>query len=290
MQSIDWKCDVQVNFAEQNLGCKMRMASGIDWVFSQVEEAIFLEDDCVPCPDFFEFCSELLEYYRDKPQVVHIAGTNYQEGRVRGDGSYFFSRYPHIWGWASWRRAWQYYDADMRSWPQAKEEKWIAKAFSTPLERQYWSEGIERVYTGNIDTWDFQWAYACWRQEGIAVIPNVNLITNIGVGPDATHTKEASSSLNMPTKKLGPLRHPKEISVDHAADRFTFDHHYGGAHLASRETSHEKVSRPFPRFRQLARRVLNVLLGMMGIPRQRAPRPPGSIDKPETNTAIARTL
>jgi len=222
---------MKTNFAEENLGCKKRMASGIDWVFSQVEEAILLEDDCVPCPDFFRFCSELLIRYRNDPKIVHIAGTNFQAGRLRGDASYYFSRFVHIWGWASWRRAWQHYDVAMRSWPQATQEKWLSKLYSDPIEREFWNDNFDRVHAGKIDTWDYQWAYACWRTDGIGIIPNMNLVTNIGAGPDATHTKGPVGSLEVPTGTLGELRHPQEILVDSAADRFTFDEHCGGNQL-----------------------------------------------------------
>ena len=150
MKSVDWECDVKTNFAETNMGCRKRMSSGMDWVFSQVEQAIILEDDCLPCQDFFRFCSEMLVHYRDNPKVMHIAGSNFQAGKVRGDGSYYFSRLVHIWAWASWRRAWQHYDVAMHSWPQARQENWISKFLSNPIEREYWSNVFEQVYAGMI--------------------------------------------------------------------------------------------------------------------------------------------
>jgi hypothetical protein len=228
MQSVDWNCEVKVDFAEENLGCKKRMASGIDWVFSEVEEAIFLEDDCVPGPDFFRFCGEMLDRYRGDTRVMHIGGTNVQAGQVRGDGSYYFSQFVHVWGWASWRRAWQCYDVTMSSWPEARREHWISKIHPTVLEREYWSDCFEQVYNGRIDTWDSQWAYACWRNNGISIIPNLNLVCNIGAGPEATHTKGPVGSLEAPIGTLGEVRHPQGMVVDRAADKFTFDHHVGG--------------------------------------------------------------
>lgn len=258
MQSVDWDCEVKINFSEENLGCKKRMASGIDWVFSQVEEAILLEDDCVPCPDFFRFCSEMLIRYRDNPKVVHIAGTNYQAGQIRGDGSYYFSRFVHIWGWATWRRAWQNYDVTMRSWPQAREEKWLSKFHATPLEWEFWTDNFNRVHAGEVDTWDYQWGYACWRHDGIGIIPNVNLITNIGAGPDATHTKGPVGSLEVPTGTLGELRHPQKILVDHAADKFTFDEHCGGNELRRQKEELRRQRNIFTRIR----RVLGLLLSI----------------------------
>ncbi len=255
MKSVDWPCEVKTNFAEENLGCKRRMASGFDWVFSQVEEAVLLEDDCVPGADFFKFCAEMLVRYRDNPRVMHIAGTNFQAGQLRGDGSYYFSRFVHIWGWASWRRAWQHYDVAMLSWPQAKREKWISKFHSTPLEREYWSDHFEQVYAGKIDTWDFQWAYTCWRRDGIGIIPNVNLVTNIGAGPEATHTKGPVGSLEVPIGTMAELRHPKTILVDRAADKFTFDEHCGGNEMLRLKAHHRRERNIF---RRVGRRLLKL--------------------------------
>jgi hypothetical protein len=164
----------------------------------------------------------MLAYYRDNRKIMSIVGTNYQSGQVRGDGSYYFSRFPHIWGWASWRRAWKYYDVSMKSWPKARQEKWIEKSCPS-VEQNYWIKSFNQVYDGEIDTWDCQWLYACWRAEGIGIIPNVNLITNIGGGPDATHTKGEISSLAIVTGTLGNMVHPKNMLADSDADRFTFE-------------------------------------------------------------------
>ena len=107
IKRVDWDCEVITNFADRNMGCKLRVSSGIDWIFEQVEEAIILEDDCLPDPSFFRFCDEMLERYRDNERVGMVSGGNLQFGRHRGTGSYYFSKYTHIWGWASWRRAWK---------------------------------------------------------------------------------------------------------------------------------------------------------------------------------------
>ena len=255
MRSVDWECDVRTNFSNENLGCRKRMSSGIDWVFSQVEEAIILEDDCVPCPDFFSFCSEMLACYRDHPKIMAIAGTNFQHGRWRGDGSYYFSRFPHIWGWASWRRAWKHYDVTMSSWPRVRQEKWLE--WVLPQEEQhYWSNLFNQAYEGKVDTWDIQWLYAVWRHEGIGIIANANLVTNIGAGPDATHTKGEAGSLVMATGTLGALVHPKTVSIDSDADRFTFDVAFGGKEMRDKKLLNC--------VRRRMRRFIQKLLGFMG--------------------------
>jgi hypothetical protein len=231
------------------------MSSGMDWLFSEVEEAIILEDDCVPCADFFTFCSQMLAHYRDHQKIMAIAGTNYQSGQWRGDGSYYFSRFPHIWGWASWRRAWKSYDVTMNSWPIARQEKWI-EAVCPSEEQYYWDKIFNDVYEGNVDTWDVQWLYACWRCAGIGIIPNANLVTNIGAGPDATHTKGEAGSLAMATGKLNSLVHPKSIALDSEADAFTFHMEFGG-----KEARNKNI---MTRVRRRTKRFILNLLGSAG--------------------------
>jgi hypothetical protein len=231
MQAVDWPCEVRTNFAEQNLGCRRRMSSGVDWVFSEAEEAILLEDDCVPAPDFFNYCAEMLARYRDNPQIMHIGGANFQDGHARGDGSYYFSRCVHVWGWASWRRAWCHYDVNMGSWPEAKHTRWLAQRPLSGFERRYWETVLGGSFRHEVNSWDYQWVYACWRQNALSVISNVNLITNIGAGPDATHTQGAPGSLALPGGALGAIKHPSKIEPDRAADDFTFEHHYGGRRM-----------------------------------------------------------
>jgi hypothetical protein len=122
---VNWDCDVSTNYAETNLGCKQRVSSGLDWVFGLVEKAIILEDDCLPEPTFFHFCQELLERYCDDWRVMHISGDNFQLGHRRSSDSYYFSRYSHVWGWATWQRAWKFYDVEMKLWPDFRDRNWL---------------------------------------------------------------------------------------------------------------------------------------------------------------------
>jgi hypothetical protein len=223
--SPDWPCEVAVNFASENLACGRRVSSGLHWVFQECSEAIILEDDCVPGASFFDFCSEMLHRYRNDRRIVHISGDNFQDGKQRGSGSYYFSRYPYTWGWATWKRAWQSYDVNISSWPAAYRAKWLESFFDNPRETRYWEGVFDRVYRRQVDSWDYQWMFACWRQGGLSIVPNENLITNVGVGPDATHFKEGHSTIGIPTRELGELLHPTEISPDTEADRYTFETH-----------------------------------------------------------------
>ena len=219
---VDWDCEVLTNFSERNLGCKRRVSSGLDWVFSLVEEAIVLEDDCLPHPSFFRFCEELLEKYRYDERISQISGDNFQFGRKRTEDSYYFSRMNHIWGWASWRRAWKAYDVDLSLWSEVRDGAWLEDLLVDPREVKRWLEIFQRVADGEIDTWDYQWLFASWITSRLTVLPNVNLVSNIGFGSDATHTAGASSLANLEVEKIAfPLRHPKMVLRDAKADSFT---------------------------------------------------------------------
>ena len=188
VEQVDWDCDLQVLFRDNNLGCKKAVSSGINWFFEQVDEGIILEDDCLPDQSFFGFCQELLKYYRNNPKIMHISGNNFQFGRKRGNASYYFSIYNHIWGWATWKRAWQYYDVTMADFEEFKKTNQIEKITRNKDEQAYWMYFFEKVWRNEIDTWDYQNVYSMWKKQGLAILPNVNLVSNIGFTKDATHT------------------------------------------------------------------------------------------------------
>jgi len=246
IQKVDWDCEVITNFSENNMGCKLRVASGIDWIFEQVEEAIILEDDCLPEPSFFQFCEEMLERYRHNERVSMISGGNLQFGRQRGRGSYYFSRYTHIWGWASWRRAWQHYDRDIKQWPQFRDEGWLEALFPNKGEQAYWRHSFEMVYDGSLDTWDCSWTFTALLRGMLQVVPNVNLISNIGFGPEATHTHVVGIHANMPTQPMTfPLVHPNFVLQDPDGDRFISEDQIAPSFV---KRQLRKVNRQFSRF------------------------------------------
>ena len=221
IERVDWECEVLTNYADSNMGCKMRVATGIDWVFQQVEEAIILEDDCLPEQSFFRFCQEMIERYRYHPRVGMVTGGNLQFGQQRGDASYYFSRYSHIWGWATWRRAWQLYQREIPQWPAFREQGWLNQLFETQGERDYWATSFQLVHEGKLDTWDCSWTFATLTHCLLQVVPNVNLISNIGFGPDATHTHVVGIHADMPTSPIQfPLKHPDFILANAEADRY----------------------------------------------------------------------
>ena len=235
IDQVDWDCEVLTNYSEVNLGCKKRVSSGLDWVFNTVEKAIILEDDCLPHPTFFRYCEELLEYYRHDQRVMHISGDNFQFGRKRNSDSYYFSRYSHVWGWASWRRAWKHYDVEIKLWESVKEGNWLIDIFGDQKVALSWEKTFQSVYDGKIDTWDYQWLFACWLQNGFAILPNSNLISNIGFGADATHTTGVSEFANMPVESMEfPLRHPLYILRNAQADQFSQMTHFNLPSLMKR--------------------------------------------------------
>jgi hypothetical protein len=223
VEQVDWDCEVMKNYADTNLGCKTRMSSGLDWVFDTVAEAIILEHDTLPTSTFFRFCQELLEKYRDDQRIMMISGCNFQFGNRRTEDSYYFSRYVHCWGWAGWRRAWQSYDVNMALWPMIRDGGWLNDILDTDTGTEYWNRFFDATYLGYIDTWDYQWVFACWAQNGLSIMPNVNLVANIGFGSEATHTGNTASNVaNLPVTAIDfPLEHPAFIVRDAFADKFT---------------------------------------------------------------------
>lgn len=197
---IDWKCDVKTLFQKKNLGCGLGVTTAIDWFFKNIKEGIILEDDCLPNLDFFRFCSELLKYYRYNEKIMHISGNNFQYGIKRSKYSYYFSQYTHNWGWATWRRAWKY--NDYYCIPEAKRN----------------------------NNWDRQWIMSVNKNDGLAILPSVNLVCNSGFGKNATHTFDRKARYAfLPAEKMEfPLMHPDKIKRNIAADIFTYHNNFNG--------------------------------------------------------------
>jgi hypothetical protein len=228
VERVDWKCEVATNFSDVNLGCGPRVVSGLDWVFSQVEEAIILEDDCVPAPSFFPFCQTLLERYRDDPRVMAISGDNFNGGQRRSPYSYYFSKYPYVWGWATWRRAWRHFDHGIPRWPEFRRSAKFAASCQDHGERRYWARRFDQVYGGSRDIWDYHWVHAMWLAGGLNVVPETNLVTNIGVGTGTNVALEDDAVMNLPVRDLWDIQHPPEVHVNEAADRYVYRFLYRG--------------------------------------------------------------
>jgi hypothetical protein len=216
-KQVDWPCEVVEIFSKKNLGCKIRISSGIDAVFEKEEMAIILEDDCLPDLSFFKYSEELLLKYRDNDKIKMVAGGNIAEKSFTSD-SYFFAQFGGVWGWATWRRAWQKYDVKMNKFNLDEKIGRIQNKEEKKQRYRMWRD----VYEGRIDTWDVQWDFMMYQENALAIVPSRNMIKNLGFGPEATHTQD----LNDPNSKLVavetqfPLVHPKDIIIDELYAKF----------------------------------------------------------------------
>ena len=225
IDQVDWDCEVLKNYSDINIGCKYRVSSGLNWVFDQCQEAIIIEDDCLPHPTFFQFCTELLDKYRYDERIMVISGDNFQFGRKRGNYSYYFSRYAHIWGWASWRRAWSHNDIELEKWTDLRQTDWLNNILNDTEAVTYWRETFDNSAADKIDSWGIPWMFSCWASNGLTVLPNTNLVSNIGFGKNAVHTHtDLYGTANMKVETMQfPLKHPIRVLPDRDADRFTFN-------------------------------------------------------------------
>jgi len=221
VEQVDWDCEVLKNYSDVNLGCRKRVISGLDWVFEQVEEAIILEDDCLPHPTFFRYCQELLEKYRNDTRIMMISGDNFQFDRNKTEYSYYFSRYAHIWGWATWKRSWSLFDESMQAWPELRDEKWLDHLFGNEQVAIFWSHIFQSIYDG-FNTWDFIWQFIIYLRDGLTILPNINLVSNIGFGSGTHTTMQDSPFANMQVSSMAfPLLHPIIVERNIEADYFT---------------------------------------------------------------------
>ena len=220
VSQVDWDCEVRTNFARTNLGCKNRVAGGLDWVFQQVDRAIVLEDDCLPHPTLFPFFAEMLDRFADDARVMMVTGTNATASWKLDRQSYHFSYCGSIWGWATWRRAWSYYDVAMRLWNDPEARQRMIDVFALPELYESRLKAYGEVAAGKVDTWDMQWSFARIIQSGLSVVPAVNLVSNLGFGPGATHTHNPAAALaDLPLGEMEfPLRHNDLVAVDRQYD------------------------------------------------------------------------
>jgi hypothetical protein len=219
VESIDWSCDMERIIAAENLGCSRRIASGITEVLQQREAAILLEDDCIADPTFFRFAEELLERYAADERVAGVSGDNFHFGRTFGPESYLFSRFPHCWGWATWARAWRSYDRDMTGWDEFRSSGWLEHEFGAS-GAEYWRQALDATLRGEIDSWAYRWTYSCWKNDRLTILPRVNLVSNIGFGASASHTRQRSPLERVPAKPIAfPLQHPARVERNLEADR-----------------------------------------------------------------------
>jgi len=222
LNNISWPCTVNTLFQERNLGCRDAVVTAINWFFENEIEGIILEDDCVPNKSFFLYVEDLLSHYRDDKRVMAISGNNILGDSYKSQFSYTFSRYSLMWGWATWRRAWNLYDPNMTTWPKYRDTNWLYHfGNGSHTFRARWKWIFDQVHDGYLNTWDIQWIYACWLQNGLAILPTKNLVRNIGFTSEATHTKNYNHVLsNLTQYELKfPLKHPQKMVIDYELDK-----------------------------------------------------------------------
>lgn len=214
---------VRLKALETNLGCRDSVSQAISWFFALEERGVILEDDCVPTPSFFTFMIENLEKYADDATVFSVAGHVYNREWQRLEHSYHFSKYPHIWGWGTWRRVWKNYDAEMRRWPELRQRNWLRTDTDLrPDARRYWTYTFNKVWRRELNTWDHQFTFLSLLEQGKNILPHVNLVENIGFGSSATHTVQAPHPLvATETGRLSAQNHPSDQSINELMDRET---------------------------------------------------------------------
>lgn len=221
-QHIDWECEVHKNYAPENMGCGRRISSGISWVFETEEEAIILEDDCVPEPSFFQYCQEMLAYYREDERIMMISGNNPFASCYHSDEDYLFSKVPFIWGWATWRRAWRLYDYDLKTLPENRKNPVFKSVFPLKASWVYMAE-FESLYRHEFDTWDYQLMYAGILHDKLNVVPAESHVFNIGFQEESTHTNKTPKWLKQQVCPVRfPVRHRAQVVWDKAFDRGYF--------------------------------------------------------------------
>ncbi|RZK60373.1 MAG: nucleotide-diphospho-sugar transferase [Pedobacter sp.] len=219
IKQVDWECDVKTLLNEHNLGCGLAPATAISWFFKHVEAGIILEDDCIPNASFFDYCENLIEKYRYTEKIKMICGTSYQATALESH-TYYFSQYPHVWGWATWRRAWEEFSFDLQQESEEVIAKVINKTFRNRRDRELWIRNIKMIVDG-LDAWDYQFMYWMWKNDGLCIVPWRNLISNIGFGDQATHTHDVNSDQSaMEQFEISEIKHPEVIKINKRADRW----------------------------------------------------------------------
>lgn len=227
VSKISWPCEVVTNYADENQGCRRRVVSGLNWAFGQVEEAIILEDDCLPTPSFMTYAGELLERFRNDSRVGSVCGSLSVPSIPSIDGDYFFSRYNLFTGWATWRRAWSLYDDAMRPLDDGSLNQVLAATFEHRRARWYWRYILQRTHAELINSWGYRWMLSCWANSMLAAFPRCTLVDNVGFGTDATNTRGQAWYFRQRLGELpAPLTHPRHMCRNARIDQMVEDARY----------------------------------------------------------------
>lgn len=224
--NIDWDCEVKTLFRDSNVGCGLGPTYAMDWLFENEEQGIILEDDCIPDPTFFDYCEELLERYKDDTRIMHIGGYTLQGKTKALQETYYFSRYPEVWGWATWRRAWKLFDFSMSTYPEFKEAGRISDVHDNLRLQNNWIKALDFTLAEKKPSiWDYRWMYCIWSNFGLCITPTQCLVKNIGFDGRGTHTngndEVAQIFTSVQIEPISKVIHPKLIVPSRDADRKT---------------------------------------------------------------------
>ena len=225
-KNIDWNCEVKYKYPEINLGCGLGVSKAITWAFESTEKLIILEDDCIPHESFFNFCKEMLIKYENDTRIMHIAGTRWsEEYKLIPNVSYFFSKIAHIWGWATWKRAWEQYDFQLKDWEEFEHTGYL-KAYFNKEQSKFWVKTINDFYKKKqFHTWDYQWQFTLFKNNGLSIVPNVNLISNIGISGEHSSGKK-NKNFHKNTYEWKLITPPKLVLPNNKYDNYHTKYHF----------------------------------------------------------------
>lgn len=228
IKQVNWDCELKTLFRESNLGCGQSVSSAITWFFDEIEQGIILEDDCLPDNTFFYYCETLLEKYKHNNNILHINGTNFSGIKVANPKSYYFTNLVSIWGWATWRRAWNIYDINTPDFPIYKNKLFGQKTLVSKKVTKHFKKAFDKMYTERYSAWGTQWMYTVMKNRGITITPQVNLVENIGIDNGSTRSflMDSHSYNKKSDKLLLPLEHPNFV-VSNQIDELIFENYRG---------------------------------------------------------------
>ncbi len=223
VKELDWPCEVYTNFSAENLGCRLGVTKGINWFFENVEEGIILEDDCLPAKSFFEYCENMLTLYRENQKIMMISGSNPATAIADMESDYFFSRFYHVWGWATWKRAWSKMDINLLEWPKYKKENFLDQFYRYSEKNKKFTEKMfDQVRDQRSSVWAIQWSYSCLINHGLAILPKYNLVSNIGLLGDHSMNPD-QLFLKIKDIDFNNLSHPETIDVQENVEVLLFN-------------------------------------------------------------------
>ncbi len=208
---------IKLNFLKKNYGCKRAVEKGISWFFSKEKKGIILEDDCVPNKSFFIFCEKMLNKY-EGTEIKVISGNNFLKKNIKIQDHYYFSKFNHCWGWATWRKEWKLYDGKLKNWKKFKNSKIWKNFFKNNTDKKYWEKIFDLSYKNYFDSWAYPWLFSIWYNKGCTIIPKYNLVKNIGF--KGTHNSFYSKNDFSTYELTQKYRYPKKISINENADDF----------------------------------------------------------------------